>query len=273
MSNFFDPVIELLQYIWAHGGELWVSALSILLAGLIAWIVLSVLARFVNRLKERLGRIPERITGKECPTCQGRRNIECPDCKGAKTTEKRVEKDAQCKRCAGAKSVVEVCRMCLGRKVGERQAQFVGLGKSAVTRWSLIPFGNWEYVTVLVQNVDKVDANCDLKVTLDDVNRSTQTVGLHLRAGTGRDVTVQFKVPGSQPLKAEFNLIPQMVSVTCPVCNGQGEVTQKCPDCDGLGMVKEPTTVAEKCVRCGGTGAIPCSGCHGEGKVYPPVFG
>ncbi len=270
--GLLDPLWSLLHYLWAHGGAIWAETISILVAGLVVWIIYSILQNFANKARASLAKVPERVVGKPCQSCNGEGTLPCAVCKGTGAVSRHVERESVCKRCSGTKQSEVSCATCGGRRSLTRSVRFNATGISAGTRWSLIPLGWWEDVRISVQNTDVYDATFSIVVSLADPSRTTKSESAFIAAGSQSTVTVTFRVPDRNSLPAQFGVGAPAVSEPCPTCNGRGAVTAVCPDCSGRGVISEPTSVEEACEQCGRSKRETCKDCGGRGRVYPALF-
>jgi hypothetical protein len=262
-----DPISNLAQYLWSHGGEIWINVIAILISAGVGWIIYSLLRRIAKKAEDSLERIPERLGGKTCPRCHGVKAVECTDCAGKGSNSKTVQKDVVCSACKGTKKIEVNCPECNGRGTKARRLLYKALGISAETRFSIIPFGHYEYVTVRIQNSDIATGTYFVRATLADASTSSSRVGRSLASGAAGTFSFEFKVRGSTCYPASFEVEPPEVVEPCDRCKGGKRITIDCPECSGTGSIPQTTLLEEPCIVCAGKGILKCPECKGEGRL------
>lgn len=82
------------------------------------------------------------------------------------------------------------------------------------------------------------------------------------------DITVGFELEFIAPYVCDRCDGHEEVVITCPSCNGYGDV--ECPACNGRGYVEDDDWRDYECGICQGQGVLHCHQCEGSGDVITP---
>lgn len=236
-------------------------------AAVLALIIVSALGKFVTATRTIRVSISQRVLTKACPQCGGSGNRQCLACGGKGETKKTVSKRITCTRCSGSGKLSESCKTCSGTGLVSHALRFQRPPATAVTSWSLIPFGWHQTVTVPVRNLDDKSGTFDLSVSVGAPPKLTKGVRLTLAAGEEKSTRFVFPVGARAVLPINVDVRPETLPFTCPSCLGSKETGLPCPVCGATGTENRTELVVEPCPDCTHTGSITCPGCNGKRRV------